>query len=135
MLGHMSTTRTATRLVVAASLLLALILSLAPVGAAAEEGEASRVAVSDLTLQRVDRTGAAVDGGLALWSHARLGFSWSGDPKPEPTPSVEPKKPEPTPSVEAPTLARTGTAAGGGLALAAVMIVFGFIVLNNRNVR
>ena len=145
MLGHMSTTRTATRLVVAASLLLALILSLAPVGAAAEEGEASRVAVSDLTLQRVDRTGAAVDGGLALWSHARLGFSWSGDPKPEPTPSVEPKKPEPTPSVEpkkpeptpsveAPTLARTGTAAGGGLALAAVMIVFGFIVLNNRNV-
>ena len=134
MLGHMSTTRTATRLVVAASLLLALILSLAPVGAAAEEGEASRVAVSDLTLQRVDRTGAAVDGGPALWSHARLGFSWSGDPKPEPTPSVEPKKPEPTPSVEAPTLARTGTAAGGGLALAAVMIVFGFIVLNNRNV-
>ena len=38
--------------------------------------------MSDLTLQRVDRTGAAVDGGLTLWSNARLGFSWSGDPKP-----------------------------------------------------
>ena len=30
----------------------------------------------------MDRTGAAVDGGLTLWSNARLGFSWSGDPKP-----------------------------------------------------
>ena len=82
MLGHMSTTRIATRLIVAASLLLALILSLVPVGAAAAEDEAPRVTVSDLTLQRVDRTGAAVNGSLTLWSNARLGFSWSGDPKP-----------------------------------------------------
>ena len=82
MLDHMSTTRTATRLTVAASLLLVIILALIPVGAAAAEGEAPRVTVSDLTLQRVDRTGAAVDGGLTLWSNARLGFSWSGDPKP-----------------------------------------------------
>ena len=82
MLYHMSITRTATRLTVAASLLLVIILALIPVGAAAAEGEAPRVTVSDLTLQRVDRTGAAVDGGLTLWSNARLGFSWSGDPKP-----------------------------------------------------
>ena len=77
----MSTTRTATRLTVAASLLVALVFALLPWGSAAAE-EAPRVTVSDLTLQRVDRTGAAVDGGLALWSNARLGFSWSGDPKP-----------------------------------------------------
>ena len=82
MLGHMSTTRTAARLIVASSILLALVLSLVPVGAAAAEDEAPRVTVSDLTLQRVDRTGAAVDGSLTLWSNARLGFSWSGDPKP-----------------------------------------------------
>ena len=82
MLGHMSTTRTAARLIVASSILLALVLSLVPVGAAAAEDEAPRVTVSDLTLQRVDRTGAAVNGSLTLWSNARLGFSWSGDPKP-----------------------------------------------------
>ena len=69
-------------MIVAASLLLALILSLTPVGSAAAESRVPRVTVSDLTLQRVDRAGAAVDGGLTLWSNARLGFSWSGDPKP-----------------------------------------------------
>nr|DAV37023.1 MAG TPA: fibrinogen-binding protein [Caudoviricetes sp.] len=82
MLCHMSTTRTATRLTVAASLLIALVFALLPVGSAAAESGVPRVTVSDLTLQRVDRTGAAVDGGLTLWSNARLGFSWSGDPKP-----------------------------------------------------
>ncbi len=119
----MSTTRTATRFIVAVSLLLVLILSIIPVGAAAAGGEAPRVTVSDLTLQRVDRTGAAVDGGLTLRSNARLGFSWSGDPKPEPTPSVY-----------VPALARTGSAAGGGLALAGVLIVF-WLIVRNRNVR
>nr|DAS82318.1 MAG TPA: collagen adhesion protein [Caudoviricetes sp.] len=82
MLDHMRTTRTATWLTATVSIFITLLLSLAPVGAAAAEGGAPRVTVSDLTLQRVDRTGAAVDGGLTLWSNARLGFSWSGDPKP-----------------------------------------------------
>jgi len=77
----MSTTRKATRLVVAASLLIALVFALLPWGSASAE-ETPRVTVSDLTLQRVDRTGTTVDGGLTLWSNARLGFSWSGDPKP-----------------------------------------------------
>ena len=82
MLVHMSTTRTATWLTAAASLLITAILALTPVGSAAAAASTPGVTVSDLTLQRVDRTGAAVDGGLTLWSNARLGFSWSGDPKP-----------------------------------------------------
>lgn len=113
----MSTTRTATRLTVAASLLVALIFALLPWGSAAAE-ETPRVTVSDLTLQRVDRTGATVDGGLALWSNARLGFSWSGDPKP--TPSVEPE------------LAHTGIAAGGALLTAGALIGAGLIIRNRR---
>ena len=83
MLVHMITTRTATWLTAAVSLLITLVLALAPVDSAASaEGGAPQVTVSDLTLQRVEHTGAAVDGSLTLWSNARLGFSWSGDPKP-----------------------------------------------------
>ena len=78
--------------------------------------------MSDLTLQRVDRTGAAVDGGLALWSNARLGFSWSGDPKPEPTP---------TPSVEL-ELAHTGIAAGGALLTAGALTGGGLLIRSRR---
>lgn len=66
----MSTTRTATRLTVAASLLVALVFALLPWGSAAAE-EAPRVTVSDLTLQRVDRTGAA--GGALLTAGALIG--------------------------------------------------------------
>ena len=84
MLDHMRTTRTATWLTAAVSIFITLLLSLslAPVGSAAAEGGPPGVTVSDLTLQRVDRTGAPIDGGLTLWSNARLGFSWSGDPRP-----------------------------------------------------
>ena len=48
MLDHMRTTRTATWLTAAVSIFITLLLSLAPVGAAAAEGGAPGVTVSDL---------------------------------------------------------------------------------------
>lgn len=146
MLGHMSTTRTATRLIVAASLLLVLILSIVPVGAAAAGGEAPRVTGSDLTLQRVDRTGAAVDGGLTLWSNARLGDNFSalgaGGAKPLTMPvagrDVEldganlTPKPEPTPSVETSQLAQTGVTVSGALIAVLALVSTGLLARSHR---
>lgn len=100
--------------------------------------------MSDLTLQRVDRTGAAVDGGLTLWSNARLGFSWSGDPKPGDSFTIglgdsfsalgraQEARAHPDPPVE-PKLAHTGIAAGGALIAAGALIGAGLLIRNRRN--
>ena len=83
MLSHMSTPRNATLKAVATAFIIALALALLPVGSAAADGDSDRanVTVSDLNLTRIDRSGEVIDGGLALWSSARLSFSWAGDPE------------------------------------------------------
>lgn len=98
MLVHMSNTRTATWLTPAASLLITLVLALTPVGSAYAAGVGtSGTTVSDLT------------------------------PKPEPTPSVEPKTPEPTPSVEIPKLSHTGVSVSGVLIAFLVLVSMGLL--------